>query len=238
MQRRFINLLFTILLPALTFAESPSECLERSSIFGDFPSFTATCEMTISGNGAARVRGLKISTLRAKEKDYSLVRVMSPANLSGLAFLRKAEGKNESVWLKTSTGTKRLSAGGSNERVFGSDFTAADFSVPANDSESRSWGPASGTADLLTVISSSASGSKTFSIKRDSGLVVGVEFKDAAGNAYKRYELLKTGTENGREYPAECVMKDLKRGGETKLVVTKLDAASAVKESTFNPGAL
>ncbi|OHE76908.1 MAG: hypothetical protein A2413_07100 [Treponema sp. RIFOXYC1_FULL_61_9] len=211
--------------------------LAEATLFSDAPAYSLLMTMSISGGGTVKERSLSLKSLRGSDTEKTLAVVTAPAFLNKMAFLRIRDASGTRQWLKTSNAVRRLAEGNKNERLFGSDFTAADFLDAATDARSAVF-VSEDDASLVAVRAETDDGARLVRFGKADGLVRSVDYFDNDGTLLKRYRVTELAERGGRPYPKTAVMEDLKSGGSTKLTVTGMEDSSPIPDRVFNPNAL
>ncbi len=236
------------LLAGAAFAEPSSSdeaglLLSSATIFGASPRMIARLEMRIGGGGADREREIELSIDRGSGTTKTLARIISPAFLGDMKFLKVAQpGQADSQWIKTSRGVRRLGDGNRFERIFGSDFTAEDFgTIGASGFDlSRDFARDTATEDVVAARPRHAApyALRLIYIARLGGLVTRMEYLDAAGRVLRRYSVAKVEGAGAEAVPSEARMEDLSTGATTSLKILSLKTPAAIAERVFKPGNL
>jgi hypothetical protein len=247
MKRGFPCLAMALLLassPRLP-AQSAEELVAGLGLFGSARFITMRIDMGLTLKNGVKDRTLEVFIRQDDRRMSAMIHVIAPAFLSAMKFLtqRDADGQ-ETSWLKTSQGVRRLSDANGSERVFDSDFRAEDFmaisarrfalavlpdavidSVPCRTVEARPLS-AGGYARKLVYIGAT------------DGSLRGIDFLDAGGRIIRRYRLTATRVLEGGTYPLTAEMTDLREGTSTALKVDRIDLETALPDALFNKGSL
>jgi hypothetical protein len=223
--------------------EGAAALLAGSYLFSPAPCVVLRLEMDISGGGESKKRELELSLDRRNGRTLTMARIVSPAFLSSMKFLKRSEpGQADAQWVKTSKGLRRLGDSNRSEPVFGSDFTAEDFGSVDSAGFTLSLAPERDT-EAARAVAAVPKGKASYAMRvvfvdRDSSLISGMEYLDASGRALRRYRVLESSSEGGRSRPTLAVMADLESGSETRLRVLSSQSPQSLPERSFNPGAL
>jgi len=217
--------------------------LDSATIFGDSPCIVARLEMRISGGGPEKTREIELSIDRKPGRTLTLARIVNPAFLSDMKFLKRIEaGMSDGQWVKTSRGVRRLGEGNRFEQIFGSDFTAEDFGTIESSGFDIFRDPARDTAKETVVAAKprikAPYALRLIYISRSGGLVTKMEYLDEASRVLRRYSVVKIEGAEAKARPIEATMEDMTRGGATSLKILSLTTPGAIPDRVFNPGAL
>ena len=142
--------------------------------------------------------------------------------------------------MRTSRGVRRLGSSNGEERVFGSHFTARDFSrIESDRGGIRYVEEASSGKAVVEVPGDGGSGSyRHFHIDPETRLIEGILFYDSSGGVVKEYELLETGEVQGRPIPRKGRMEDHRSGGATTITIGKVAFPPSIPRRYFSRGNL
>jgi hypothetical protein len=217
--------------------------LASASIFGSSPRIVARLEMRISGSGGDKTREIELSIAREGANTRSLARIINPAFLSDMKFLKRIEsGQSDSQWVKTSRGVRRLGDGNRYEQIFGSDFTAEDFGAIGSTGfdiyrDFSRDGPDERVVAARPLLKAPYA-LRLIYINRSSGLVTRMEYLDGDSRVLRKYMVTKVEGEGLGARPLEAIMEDTSRGGSTSLKILSMTTPSAIPDRVFNPGNL
>jgi outer membrane lipoprotein-sorting protein len=241
MMYRLLFVLIAAACAAHAFPQTAEQIAKKTSFFGSARDISMNMTMELKSKTGSRERGLEVFIKRSEGGMRVLARMVSPAFLSQMKFLthREADGLTSS-WLKTSQGVRKLAASSGSERIFDSEFTVEDFTeidtagfdcalledVPAELSQCY--------AVEMSPKVKAGYARKILYIHKDDFDLRGIDFMDERKTAIRQYRLLETGMVEGMPYPARSVMRDLRSGNETVLVVKEIDTGHPIPEKTFN----
>lgn len=211
--------------------------LKSAALFGSSPVYSLSITMSISDGSAVKERNLSLKSTRSAVADKALATVTAPAFLDKMAFLRIRDASGTRQWLKTSTAVRRIAEGSKNERLFGSDFTAADFLDAATDARSAVYVPEE-DASIIAIRAETAEGTRLVRFGSTDGLVRSVDYFGPDGTLLKRYRVTEIVKRGELPYPKTAKMENLKSGGSTTVTVTEVDDASSIPDRVFNPNTL
>jgi hypothetical protein len=221
--------------------QSAAEIYDSAWLFMKTPQASMVFTMTIHDSQGERSRGVQAYLRESPSASKMLARVISPAALGNMKFLRVATGGGAGqLWVKTSRGVRRVAAGADGEKLFGSDFTVEDFSVntSADSRVQRLEDRESADSIVLQVVPTGKAAQRIMTIDRASRLVSQVDFMDAAGAVTRAYRVLEWGEADGIRFPRKARMEDRSKGSWTLLEITQFDAKAAVPDGLFNPAGL
>lgn len=231
----FLYLVFLVSALVPAFSDTPYGILSETHIFGNAPRLSLSVTMTMYEDGVEQQRNVEIKLERGTDGgDLSLyAAVTAPPFLSNLKFLTIHHGSRDDKWMRTSRGVRRLSSGSGEERIFGSDFRAEDFS--AVDVEGL-------RSELISVSSDSVflrtEDGRLFTIDAESDLIREIEYRDRSGNLVRRYRVLETMTVSGEVVPKRAEMVDLTADRRTEIEVTEAEVPASIPRRYFNHGNL
>lgn len=243
MRRSLWAFLFFLFGVCLVASDETGELLAGTSLFGDGDRLVIRLAMTITESGQDKNRELELFLERNDGEVRSLARILSPAFLSGMKFLKRSEpGHPDAQWIKTSSGLRRLGASNGSERVFGSHFTVEDFgSINASNfvlSPLPEADDATTRAIRALPREPAPYAERIIRVERESGLIVAMECRDGEGRLIKRYSVISASGTGKDRRPEEAVMEDFFLKGSTRLRLLSLETPSSIPERLFNPGAL
>ena len=224
-------------------AEEAAAYLEASSLFGQAPVAVARLDMLIARKGSEISRVVELSLDRSGPGAKTLARIISPAFLSGMKFLKIAmPGEPEAQWLKTSRGIRRLGAANRSEPVFDSDFTAEDFGTISSEGFELSFSPARDGSGWR-AIEARPRGAAPYALRvlyidPSTRLLMGMDYLDSGGAALKRYRVTSVTGSGPASRPAEALMEDLRTGGSTRLRITSFETPASLPARLFNSASL
>jgi len=229
--------------PARLAAADAQSYLESASLFGSGAVIVARLEMRITRSGSELSRELELSLDRSGAGVKSLARIVKPAFLSGMNFLKlSSPGKPDAQWLKTSRGLRRLGDANRSEAVFDSDFTAEDFGSVSAAGFDFAFAPA---RDLggARAIEARPKGAAPYALRvlyvdDATRILTGMDYLDGAGKITKRYRVMSIDGQGETARPASALMENLSTGSSTRLAVLSLSKPAFLPERTFNPGSL
>lgn len=209
-----------------------------------------TVELTaFDTSGAGRVLKGRVFGRREGERAQVMTRIDSPPDLSGAAYLvRQAEPRDEVyVFLPSLNRVKRVAGGGSG-RLWGTDFSPAEFSLVQNAFEARrlkleGTGTLQGRAVFRLSLTPTSAPDETLpydavSLQVDQATCVLLQAQFArAGVARKRLSVpaAQLRQAGGRWYPGEATLEDLKARTRTQLRVLGVRHEDRLSARYFHP---
>jgi hypothetical protein len=240
-----LGLLFTAVFCCAQASLDPAAVISGARLFGSCERFSLSVAMRIEEGGEAKSRAIDIAVDQSAGDSLLLASIVDPAFLSNMKYLRvQRKGGPLQQWLKTSRGVSRVVGAGTDEKVFGSDFTAEDFGNISPSSFALSFADSPPDAGGLARISAAplaTNGSyskKIFTIDTKTKLIVAIDYFDRSGGLVRSYRLEDTGSFDGSAYPRRAVMRDLRSGGMTALTVTDVKKVPYFPARDFNPAGL
>jgi len=225
--------------PTVLAAQSAEELLAGAHILGSAPNLIADAELEIHGDSGDLERGIRLH-LRNEPEGGSrvLAQVIRPAYLASMKFLmyREPDGRQDR-WVTTSRGVRRLTAGDGDERIFGSDFTAADLSSLDVDGHRLE---VLERADGLARIRATRPGepARVITVETGGGLITHVDYLGSDGEPVRRYRVLETGQTDGVRFPRVARLDDLAAGTHTVLRLTEVQVVDSIPDRVFSRAAL
>ena len=218
--------------------------LENAHLLGPSESIVLRAVMDIHSRGGASTRTVEVSIEReADGAARILAQVIEPAFLRNLKFLMHRDHRGRSdFWMRTSSGTRRLTGRDNTESIFNSDFTVEDFSyidIAAYELALLPDQPAGSTViDGRLTQASPTHTRRVFTVEDETGLIERVRYLDANGRMVKEYELLTRQEISGQTLPHEAVMTNHTEGTFTKLTIVSVDPDARIPARVFNPAGL
>lgn len=237
MKRSAILLTVILCITTVLSAQDAFGSLNQLRLFGDSENLSMTMRMEIQENSSTKERIIVLKMSHKQGADRSLVTVSSPAFLSKLAFLRIRDGKGLRQWLRTSSSVQRLADGNRKERLFGSDFTAGDFSDLGEEILEAAF-IADSPVGMARISARASWGHRIISFNPEDTLVREVDYLDNAGTLIKRYRVKETTTIGGKLYPQLATMETIGSNSSTTISLLEVDDKTIIAERYFNPGAL
>ncbi len=225
-------------------AADVAAALENAHLFGPSESTVLRAVMEIHSRGGTSTRTVEVSIEReAGGTARILAQVIEPAFLRNLKFLMHRDHRGRSdFWMRTSSGTRRLTGHDNTESIFNSDFTVEDFSyidVAAYELALLSEQPAGRTIiDGRLAQASPTHVRKIFTVEDETDLIERVRYMDGNGRMVKEYELLTRQEVSGQTLPHEAVMTNHTEGTFTKLTIVSVDPNARIPARVFNPAGL
>jgi hypothetical protein len=240
--RRLLLLSAALCAVALPAAAEDLEALVRSSfVFAGGEHATVRFRMTIHGTQGEVEREVQVSIKRTGSGQSTLARIVAPASLSGMKYLRIDEGaRGVRQWLKTSRGLRRIGEGSGEERLFGSDLTVGDLTGfdPAGSDLAEVPDREEKDARAISLTSRDRSRpDRIVILDREQPFVLAADTL-SHGQVVRSYRVEQRGQTREAFYPARAIMRDLAAGTWTRLEVLSIDLESPLSDRLFNPAGL
>jgi len=182
---------------------------------------------------------------RTQKTTKTYLHIVSPAFLNKMKFLiHRNENGDETKWIKTSRGVRRLSAANSSERIFGSDFTVEDFSaMKTSEFSLRMLQPVTVDGEECYAVEAVPLNKNSYSKKiimvgTKTMLLREVDFFNRDGRKIKQFTLLSTQNIQGKKYPLLCKMENFAKNTFTTLDLKHVDVTHVLPDRIFNKGNL
>ena len=222
-------------------SDNAESVLENARLFSKSPFMKIEVDMVIRNSSGEKTRGLDISISNSNNEYKLYMQIISPSFLRQMKFLQlNSEDEKTLQWVATSRGARKITSSGNDERIFDSDFTAADFSSinPEefridNFSETILDGIDCYRLELTAKNDYQAIDKKILFIDRDSYFILKVEYY-SENVLTKSYNVISTREINGNIFPEESVMEDLIQGSSTKLVFKKYETPDSIPDKVFH----
>lgn len=232
-------LLIAILVPtSLTAIEIDD--LGVTHLLGVDDSVSIGLTMHIESGSGTRTRGVEVYLKSDGRTRRVFAQIVDPPFLNRTRFLSVERGGNRSArYLATSQGVRRLAASNSDERIFGSDFTAGDlsfFDMDEHDVDETAFDDPAFQAFQLRPIHGDGP-VRTLSIDRETGLVMNVTYSEGS-RVTKRYTVEAVGFSNGRPYPRVATMTTVADGSQTRISIERFDTETPIPDRFFHRAAL
>jgi hypothetical protein len=223
-------------------SEDLAAIIQGSYLVARSPQATVRFRMTIHDGQGDKIREVVVYLTNAAKGGNLLAKVVSPASLSAMKYLRIGSEKGAlQQWLATSRGVRRLGEGGGDERLFGSDFAIGDFSPYDAVSYRIARDPDRETAAswaLSLEPRSSVQQKKIVQVDRTTSLITAVDTLDQAGKVERSYRVEAIAGPAAAPYPRLSRMSDPSRGSWTLMEVLSIDITTPIADRVFNPAAL
>lgn len=205
------------------------------------------------GRGNVRVRQIATASRKFNDVTKTMINFISPADVKGTALLvYDYEDKDDSQWIYMPAlrKTRRIVSTEKGKNFMGSEFTNADMARPnLNNYEYKMLDDAVYDGKKCWVIEASL---KTDELKRENGYAKRVSYIDQStyfcykmeyydnGGRLQREQLISDYRKqsNGNYFAFKVVMKNVRNGRKSEMIVDKLQLSSQIPESTFSPSAL
>lgn len=222
-------------------AQSAADVLTKAHLFGQRPCLEFEVTMTMTSGSAEKSRDIKILMRDQGGESQVFMQITSPPFLKEMKFLQHSLSSGETIqWMATSRGTRKLTSSGTDERVFDSDFTAADFTVI----NSRNYDildfqtvPFNGTTVFQLDVRPSEGNdpwdSKRLYVDQDSFLILQVDYIKA-GDVVRCYSLEETQMVDGFLFPLRVKMEDLAASSFTLLHFRSVKIPSSLPDRLFH----
>ncbi len=222
-------------------ANEAEEILARAHLFGDSPYLKMEVEMRMTDPSGEKTRGIDISMSSVGEEYRVYMQITSPSFLRKMKFLQHNPESGDTLqWVATSRGARKITSSGEDERIFDSDFTAADFSSINTEeyriegfSEDRSDGVPCYRFELSPFDQAGKVTKKVLLLDRQSLLIREVQYY-TNGAMTRRYRLLSTRSIEGKIFPEKSVMEDLREASSTTLFFDKIELPSSIPDRVFH----
>lgn len=236
-----VGALLLLVVVSPIFGSPPAEALIGDvHIFGPATRMEVGATMEIFESGTTQERELE-AWFERNEGAFSLfVEVTRPPFLRNMKFLLLREGSREESWMRTSRGVRRIGSSNGEERVFGSHFSARDFSRidPGDARISYAEEPTGNQATIDVRDSTGAGGHRRFYIDIERRLIEGITFYDRNGDLVKEYELLEVEEVEGNPVPRRARMAMSDGSGSTTVTIGSVSFPRSIPRRYFSRGNL
>ena len=225
-----------LLFAATAGCSTPEQLLGQTHIFGSASRLSLEVTMTMYEDGTEQTREVEIKLERSSSHDGDLslyAAVTAPPFLRNLRFLTVHRNGRDDKWMRTSRGVRRLSSGGGEERIFGSDFRAEDFSAVDVDALQPVLVSESGSSVVLRT-----SDDRIFTVNTETDLIEEIEYGDGSGTVKRRYRVLETMVVSGEVVPRKAEMVDLTDNRRTEIDVREAEVPASIPRRFFTYGNL
>lgn len=222
------------------FAVPPAEeLIQEVHLFGPAPRMVVEATMEIAESGTTQERDLEAWFEREARAFSLFVQVVRPPFLRNMKFLLLRNSGREESWMRTSRGVRRLGSSSGEERVFGSHFSARDFSrISPEETRIAYVEEPDGSEAVIDVKEKSGTGRRRFRVDLESRLITGIEFYGADGLIEKEYRLLDADRIDGVAIPRRGRMTEGDGGGSTTITLTEVEFPSSIPRRYFSRGNL
>jgi len=244
MRNRAWWILACLLMAAQASAQSADQLLNELSLFGSARFISMQVQMDLTLANGTKSRTLDVFIRRERVRTRGLSHVVSPGFLSSMKFLSLHEGGQESSWIKTSDGVRRLTDANGSERIFDSDFRAEDFMTVSVSRFSFAFLPDASIDGLPCIViearprDAAGYARKLFYIGKADLSLRGMDYLDSQGQLLRRYRMTASQSLAGSTAPLTAEMVDLRAGTSTTLKVLKADVETPLPDSLFSRGTL
>ncbi len=228
-------IVFCPMLVPVAHADRASDIVGSLSLLGAFDAVSASLTMRIERVSGTRERGMELFYRRNGKASDVLAQVVSPAFLSNMKFLRKDAGNGSiELYLKNSSGVRRVVGDRGDEALFDSDFRTGDFMASHIDKARV----VEESAEII-VLEIQPGGKAAFSARRltlrsADLFLLSFEELDQAGRLVRRYRVVEFGEAEGKSYARLSVMELPDRNQRTWLEVTGINTAPRFGASLFS----
>src|SRR4030042_2147588 len=137
MRMKSLTLLAAFLLPAAISAQTAKEISQKATEVIDYASMEMVSTLKIyDAKGSERVRQITTATRKFGEKNKTMIKFISPADVKGTAMLiYDYENTGDDMWIYMPAlrKTRRIVSTEKGKNFMGSEFTNADMSKPNMD---------------------------------------------------------------------------------------------------------
>ena len=243
--KRLVVILLILCAVSVALSESPESIIDSAYILGNDRNIHIRMDMIISAGNGTKERKVEVYIKRTQKTTKTYLHIVSPAFLNKMKFLvHRNENGDETKWIKTSRGVRRLSLANSSERVFGSDFTVEDFSAMQTEEFTlRMLQPITINGEECYAIEAvplkrNSYSRKIIMVGMRTRLLREVDFFDEEGRKVKQYTLLSTQNIHGKKYPLLCKMENFEENTSTTLNLKQVDVTRTLEDRIFNKGNL
>lgn len=241
---RFFCFFILLFVSGITFIAAETEAekiLAKAHLFGDSPYLKMEVEMRMVSPSGEKSRIVDISMSNSEEEKRVFMQITSPPFLRKMKFLQHNPENGDTLqWVATSRGARKITSSGEDERVFDSDFTAADFSSL----KTTDYGIESFSEELdhefpcyrFELIPRDRNGEitkKVLFLDRQSLLIREVGYYQGR-DLVRRYSLLSTMSIEGNLFPEEGLMEDLREASSTRLIFHKIEMPVSIPDRVFH----
>ena len=228
------------------FGQAPEELLQQSFLFGKAPAVQMRITMETYRGDSSKRREIEVFIKRQEKAYKMLLHIVYPAFLNQMKFLsHKAEDGNESKWLKTSSGVKKLAEQDRSERIFDSDLTVEDLSaVKVADYQLTLVGQLETDSGLCYAIEAvprlrgSLYRKKVVFVEKETGLPRAVEYYGEGSELMKRLQIVSIQTIGGITFPLLCRIDSYDSATYTIVRFHEIRVVDDLPDKVFNKGAL
>lgn len=226
---------------SLLCAQSAEEVLEKANLFGNSRFLKMQVQMEISTTSGDKNRAIDINISNTDESYMVYMQITSPPFLRKMKYLQHKPRSGRSVqWVSTSRGAKKITSSGNDERIFDSDFTAADFASTSikdynvvNLVSTTRNSISCYKLELEPLESEPVWNKKVLYVEQDSFLIHEVEyFTDES--LVKSYRILETITLDGKLFPSKSIMENYREGTFTKLDIESIELPESIPDRMFH----
>lgn len=228
-------------------AQTADEVVAKARAANQVESSIQAIRMTIiNDKGRERVRELESRSRRDDDTVRSFLEFQSPSDVAGMRLLmidHPDKSDELLVFLPAYSQVNRISGNNRKSSFVGSDFTYEDMEIrQAADGAHTLVEQTDAVWVIDTVPTDSIQYAKIRThISKSDLLARKVEFFDLQGQPFKVLEVSKTAQSGALTIPTESVMKNLKKGSQTRLEITSHDLnidLSKLPADTFTPAYL
>lgn len=251
---QLLTLAAAVFLPATGFAADPltdaDEIVARANLSSYYAGDDGRSEVRmVITDGQGRQQRRQFTVLRRNVQEGGdqqfLVHFSQPSDVRGVVFLvHKHAGRDDDRWLYLPglDLVKRISAGDKRTSFVGSHYFYEDISGrrPADDNHELVQ-----TTDREFVLRHTPIQPQTVEfhdyvtwIDRETFLPMKIEYSDAAGNVYRRVEVLEVETIEGHPTVVTSRVSDLQSGGRTDMQFRHMDYDLGLPDEVFTERSL
>lgn len=237
MYKRFLIFLYILCSTGFhAFADiDATTIIKQITLLGPFESVSAEFRMIIERPNGTKERSVELFYRRQAGANDVLARVVSPAFLQNLKFLRRevSTGAVE-LYMRNSQGVRRVLGDRGDEALFDSDFRTTDF-MPSPLSQAVILEEDAEIMVLETrLISMGSSTIRRMKIRKSDFLLLSFEEYDSNGKMTRRYSVNNLGTIDGHVYARQSVMEIPGSRQRTVLEVTKITPNPRLGDALFS----
>jgi len=237
-----IPFLCILYIPSL--AASPTNAdliLEEAHLFGESRFISMKAQMVIHTASGEKTRDIEVNISNDEEQNKVYMHIISPSFLRNMKFLQHNQKDGSTLqWIATSRGARKITSSGTDERIFDSDFTAADFSAMdtkayriINFTETEKSNRLYYRYELLSLNNSDSITRKIVLLHYETNLIYRVEyFSD--NKMIKQYQVVDTQSINGQLFPEKSIMKNVITGSYTQLNFQQIEMPSSIPDRIFH----
>lgn len=209
--------------------------MKQISLFGAFESVSAEFRMTIERTNGSKERSIELFYRRQVGANDVLARVVAPAFLQNLKFLRRETNTGAvELYMRNSQGTRRVLGDRGDEALFDSDFRTADF-MASPTSQATLLEESVETITLETRLNLAGTITiRRMLLRKSDFFLLSFEEFDVNGTMTRRYSVTSFDVANGYVYAKKSVMEVPSSGQRTVLEVKKITPNPKLGDALFS----